>query len=38
MTRKLVSLKEAAKFLGAAAQALRHWEREGQIVKESIEC
>ena len=31
MTRKLVSIQEAAEFLGVAAQTLRRWEREGKL-------
>ncbi|NVZ11819.1 IS607 family transposase, partial [Allochromatium humboldtianum] len=32
MTRKLVSIQEAADFLGVAAQTLRRWEREGKLL------
>lgn len=32
MSRKLVSIQEAAQFLGVAAQTLRRWEREGRLV------
>ncbi|MGQ9659190.1 MAG: MerR family DNA-binding transcriptional regulator, partial [Thermochromatium sp.] len=29
MSRRLVSIREAAEFLGVSAQTLRRWEREG---------
>ncbi|TCT23068.1 IS607 family transposase [Thiobaca trueperi] len=32
MSRKLVSIQEAADFLGVAAQTLRRWEREGKLI------
>ncbi|WP_454754371.1 IS607 family transposase [Cupriavidus necator] len=32
MSRKLVSIQEAAQFIGVAAQTLRRWEREGRLV------
>jgi predicted site-specific integrase-resolvase len=32
MSRKMVSIQEAAEFLGVAAQMLRRWEREGKLV------
>lgn len=32
MSRKLVSIQEAADFLGVAAQTLRRWEREGKLL------
>ncbi len=32
MTRKMVSIHEAAEFLGVTAQTLRRWEREGKLV------
>ncbi|MBK1655193.1 IS607 family transposase [Allochromatium vinosum] len=32
MSRKLVSIREAADFLGVAAQTLRRWEREGKLI------
>lgn len=32
MSRKLVSIAEAAQFLGVATQTLRRWEREGRLV------
>ena len=32
MLRKMVSIHEAAEFLGVAAQTLRRWEREGKLV------
>ncbi|TFE67891.1 resolvase [Methylacidiphilum sp. Yel] len=32
MSRKLVSIQEAAKFLGVAPQTLRRWEREGKLL------
>lgn len=32
MSRKLVSIREAADFLGVAAQTLRRWEREGKLL------
>ena len=31
MSRKMVSIHEAAEFLGVAAQTLRRWEREGKL-------
>ncbi|MHB8254990.1 MAG: IS607 family transposase [Acidiferrobacter sp.] len=36
MSRKMVSIREAAEFLGVAAQTLRRWEREGKLVPD--EC
>ena len=32
MSRKMVSIQEAAEFLGVAAQTLRRWEREGKLI------
>lgn len=32
MSRKLVSIAEAAQFLGVATQTLRRWDREGRLV------
>ena len=32
MSRKMVSIHEAAEFLGVAAQTLRRWEREGKLI------
>ncbi|MCE5394388.1 MAG: IS607 family transposase [Acidithiobacillus sp.] len=32
MSRKMVSIREAAEFLGVAVQTLRRWEREGRLV------
>ena len=32
MSRKLVSIHEAAEFLGVTAQTLRRWEREGKLI------
>ena len=32
MSRKMVSIQEAAEFLGVAAQTLRRWEHEGKLV------
>ncbi|BCU08412.1 IS607 family transposase [Allochromatium tepidum] len=32
MSRKLVSIREAADFFGVAAQTLRRWEREGKLI------
>lgn len=32
MSRKMVSIREAAEFLGVAAQTLRRWEREGRLI------
>ena len=32
MSRKMVSIREAAEFLGVAAQTLRRWEREGKLI------
>jgi len=32
MSRKLVSINEAASFLGVSAQTLRRWEREGKLM------
>ncbi|QSR85740.1 IS607 family transposase [Methylacidimicrobium sp. B4] len=32
MNRKLVSIHEAAEFLGVCAQTLRRWEREGKLI------
>jgi len=32
MSRKLVSIQEAAEFLGIAPQTLRRWEREGKLL------
>ncbi|CEK18591.1 predicted transcriptional regulator [Chthonomonas calidirosea] len=32
MSRKMVSIHEAAEFLGVAAQTLRRWEREGKLL------
>ncbi|MCE5360959.1 MAG: IS607 family transposase [Acidithiobacillus sp.] len=32
MSRKMVSIREAAEFLGVAVQTLRRWEREGRVV------
>ena len=32
MSRKMVSIHEAAEFLGVAAQTLRRWEREGKFI------
>ena len=32
MKRKMVSIHEAAEFLGVAAQTLRRWEREGKLI------
>lgn len=32
MKQKLVSIKEAAEFMGVAAQTLRRWEREGKLL------
>jgi len=32
MSRKMVSIQEAAKFLGVCPQTLRRWEREGRLL------
>jgi len=32
MSRKMVSIHEAAEFLGVSAQTLRRWEREGKLL------
>lgn len=32
MIRKMVSIQEAAQFMGVAAQTLRRWEREGKLL------
>ena len=32
MSRTLVSIQEAATFLGVSAQTLRRWEREGKLI------
>jgi len=32
MSRKMVSIQEAAKFLGVSPQTLRRWEREGRLL------
>ena len=32
MSRKLVSIREAAEALGVSAQTLRRWEREGKLL------
>lgn len=32
MSRKMVSIQEAAAFLGVSAQTLRRWEREGKLI------
>jgi predicted site-specific integrase-resolvase len=32
MSRKMVSIQEAAKFLGVVPQTLRRWEREGKLL------
>lgn len=32
MSRTMVSINDAAKFLGVAAQTLRRWEREGKLI------
>ena len=32
MSRTMVSIHEAAEFLGVAAQTLRRWEREGKLI------
>jgi predicted site-specific integrase-resolvase len=32
MSRKMVSVHEAAEFLGVSAQTLRRWEREGKLI------
>jgi putative resolvase len=32
MSRKMVSIQEAAEFLGVAPQTLRRWEREGRLL------
>ncbi|WP_409449680.1 MerR family DNA-binding transcriptional regulator [Candidatus Igneacidithiobacillus taiwanensis] len=32
MDKKLVSIREAAEFLGVSAQTLRRWEREGKLI------
>jgi putative resolvase len=32
MSRKLVSIHEAAEFLGVTAQTLRRWERDGKLI------
>jgi len=32
MSRKMVSIQEAAEFLGVSAQTLRRWEREGKLI------
>ena len=32
MSRKMVSIHEAAEFLGVAPQTLRRWEREGKLI------
>jgi DNA-binding transcriptional MerR regulator len=31
LPRKMVSIHEAAEFLGVSAQTLRRWEREGWL-------
>ena len=36
MPRTMVSIHEAAEFLGVAAQTLRLWEREGKLMRD--EC
>jgi len=32
MLRKMISIHEAAEFLGVSAQTLRRWEREGKLL------
>jgi len=32
MSRKMVSIQEAAEFLGVSAQTLQRWEREGKLI------
>jgi len=32
MSRKMVSIQEAAQFLGVCPQTLRRWEREGRLL------
>jgi excisionase family DNA binding protein len=32
MSRKMVSIQEAAEFLGVSPQTLRRWEREGRLL------
>jgi DNA-binding transcriptional MerR regulator len=32
MSRKMVSIQKAAKFLGVCPQTLRRWEREGRLL------
>jgi predicted site-specific integrase-resolvase len=32
MSRKMVSIRKAAEFLGVSAQTLRRWEREGKLL------
>lgn len=38
MSRKMVSIQEAAEFLGVAAQTLRRWDSVKKAVEESALC